>query len=124
MFRNLRRACRLPAPPARGARREADLQAAEAIPAHAGRNAAADADAAHANLAGAAPNAEAQRGGANTAGPLWRQAPGLKEATGLAEAFTGLVRERAEGRLDPWLKRGGQDLLTDATLRQEPGSRL
>jgi len=34
-----------------------------------------------------------------------RQAPDLKAAVGLAEAFTALVRDRAPDRLDPWLKR-------------------
>jgi len=34
-----------------------------------------------------------------------RQTPDLEAAVGLAEAFTGLVRDRAPDRLDPWLKR-------------------
>ncbi len=34
-----------------------------------------------------------------------RHAPELDEAVALAEEFTGLVRDRAPGCLDPWLRR-------------------
>ncbi len=36
---------------------------------------------------------------------LRRHAPELDEAISLAEAFVGLVRDRAPDRLDPWLRR-------------------
>ncbi len=36
---------------------------------------------------------------------LRRHAPELDEAVAIAEAFTGLVRDRAPDRLDPWLQR-------------------
>ena len=36
---------------------------------------------------------------------LRRHAPELDEAVSLAEAFVGLVRDRAPDRLDPWLRR-------------------
>src|SRR4051794_9060425 len=35
---------------------------------------------------------------------LRRHAPELDEAVALAEAFTGLIRDRAADRLDPWLQ--------------------
>ena len=35
---------------------------------------------------------------------LRRHAPALDEAVALAEAFTGLVRDRAPDGLDPWLQ--------------------
>ena len=38
---------------------------------------------------------------------LRQQAPELDEAIALAEAFTGLIRDRAPNRLDPWLQRAG-----------------
>jgi len=34
-----------------------------------------------------------------------RHAPELDEAVALTEQFTGLVRDRTPGRLDPWLRR-------------------
>ena len=44
---------------------------------------------------------------------LRRHAPELDEAVALAEEFTGLIREHAPDRLDPWLKRA-----RDSTIRQ------
>jgi len=44
---------------------------------------------------------------------LRRHAPELDEAVALAEEFTGLIREPAPDRLDPWLKRA-----RDSTIRQ------
>jgi transposase len=44
---------------------------------------------------------------------LRRHAPELDEAIELAEEFTGLIRDGAPGRLDPWLKRA-----RDSTIRQ------
>jgi transposase len=44
---------------------------------------------------------------------LRRHAPELDEAIALAEAFTGLVRDHASSRLDPWLRRA-----RDCTARQ------
>ena len=44
---------------------------------------------------------------------LRRHAPELDEAVTLAEEFTGLIREHAPDRLDPWLKR-----VRDSTIRQ------
>jgi transposase len=38
---------------------------------------------------------------------LRRHAPELDEAVALAEAFVGLVRDRAPDRLDPWLQQAG-----------------
>ena len=35
---------------------------------------------------------------------LRRHAPELDEAVAIAEAFTGLIRDRAADRLDPWLQ--------------------
>ena len=34
-----------------------------------------------------------------------RHVPALDEAVALAEEFTGLIRDRAPGRLDPWLRK-------------------
>ena len=39
---------------------------------------------------------------------LRRHAPELDETVALAEAFVGLVRERAPDRLDPWLQQANQ----------------
>ena len=39
---------------------------------------------------------------------LRRHAPELDEAVALAEAFVGLIRDRAPDRLDPWLQRAGE----------------
>ena len=39
---------------------------------------------------------------------LRRHAPELDEAVALAEAFVGLVRDRAPDRLDPWLQQAGE----------------
>ena len=44
---------------------------------------------------------------------LRQHAPELDEAIALAEEFTGLIREHAPDRLDPWLKRA-----RDSTIRQ------
>ena len=44
---------------------------------------------------------------------LRRHAPELDEAVALAEEFTGLVRDHAPDRLDPWLQRAG-----NSTVRQ------
>ena len=44
---------------------------------------------------------------------LRQQAPELDEAIALAEEFTGLIRDRAPDRLDPWLQRAGH-----STVRQ------
>ncbi len=44
---------------------------------------------------------------------LRRHAPELDEAVVLAEEFTGLIREHAPDRLDPWLKRA-----RDSTIQQ------
>ena len=44
---------------------------------------------------------------------LRQHAPELNEAIGLAEEFTGLIREHAPDRLDPWLQRA-----RDSTVRQ------
>ncbi len=38
---------------------------------------------------------------------LRQQAPELGQAVALAEAFTGLIRDHAPDRLDPWLQRAG-----------------
>lgn len=47
---------------------------------------------------------------------LRRHAPELDEVVELAEAFTGLVRDRAPDRLDPWLQRA-----ESGTIRQLRG---
>ena len=47
---------------------------------------------------------------------LRQQAPELDEAIALAEEFTGLIRDRAPDRLDPWLQRAG-----NSTVRQLQG---
>ena len=44
---------------------------------------------------------------------LRRHAPELDEAIALGEAFTGLIRDRAPDRLDPWLRQA-----RDSTVRQ------
>jgi len=44
---------------------------------------------------------------------LRQHAPELNEAVALAEEFTGLIRDHAPDRLDPWLKRA-----RDSTIRQ------
>ena len=44
---------------------------------------------------------------------LRQHAPELNEAIGLAEEFTGLIRDHAPDRLDPWLQR-----TRDSTVRQ------
>jgi transposase len=44
---------------------------------------------------------------------LRQNAPELDEAVALAEAFTGLIRDRAPDRLDPWLQRA-----EDSVVRQ------
>ena len=44
---------------------------------------------------------------------LRQHAPELDEAVALAEEFTGLMRDHAPDRLDPWLKRA-----RDSTIRQ------
>ncbi len=44
---------------------------------------------------------------------LRQHAPELNEAVALAEEFTGLIRNRAPGRLDQWLKR-----TRDSTIQQ------
>lgn len=47
---------------------------------------------------------------------LRRHAPELDAAVALAEAFTGLIRDHAPERLDPWLQRAG-----DSMVRQLQG---
>ena len=47
---------------------------------------------------------------------LRRHAPELDEAVALAEEFTGLIRDHAPDRLDPWLQRA-----RDSTIRQLQG---
>jgi transposase len=47
---------------------------------------------------------------------LRRHAPELAEAITLAEAFVGLVRDRAPDRVDPWLQQAG-----DSGVRQLQG---
>ncbi len=42
---------------------------------------------------------------------LRQQAPELDEATALAEEFTGLIRDHAPDRLDPWLQRAGNSIV-------------
>ena len=42
---------------------------------------------------------------------LRRRAPELDEAVALAEAFTGLIRDHAIERLDPWLQRAGDSMV-------------
>ncbi len=44
---------------------------------------------------------------------LRQHAPELNEAIALAEEFTGLIRDHAPDRLDPWLRRA-----RDSTVRQ------
>jgi len=44
---------------------------------------------------------------------LRQHAPELDEAIALAEEFTGLIRDHAPDRLDPWLQRA-----RDSTVRQ------
>ncbi len=42
---------------------------------------------------------------------LRQQAPELDEAVALAEEFTGLIRDHAPDRLDPWLQRAGNSIV-------------
>jgi hypothetical protein len=108
----LRHAHALSSAPACNARRRCGSHAGGASPGCVSGSAWTDVNASHGRVAGAAPGGKTQCGGPALLADLRQRAPDLDETIAHAEAFTGLIRDHAPDRLDPWLQRA-----QDSTVR-------